>query len=171
MGQADCKSACPVVFITMQRILIPAAILLIAVVLPACGSCKRTAQPYPRTEIHYSSGGGVSGMSSGYSILPDGSVTRWSGRSAVPDQETIIGRLGEEDYQALMSDIEAAGFAGLRQQETGNMTTSLRIVRDDESFTFTWPGLHLKDEEVPAAVRPLRDIVWKRILSVLESGE
>ena len=155
----------------MQRILFPAAILMIALLLSACGSCKRAAQSYPRTEIHYSSGGGVSGMSSGYSILPDGSVTRWTGRAAVHDQETTIGRLDDEEYQALMSDIQAADFAGLRQQETGNMTTSLRIVRDDESFIFTWPGLHLKDEDVPAVIRPLRELVWKRILSVLESGD
>lgn len=153
----------------MQRLLFPAAILLIAVLFAGCGSCRRTAQPYPRTEIHYSSGGGVSGMSSGYSILADGSVTRWTGRAAAHDQETTIGRLDDDEYQALMSDIHASGFTGLRQQETGNMTTSLRIVRDDESYTFTWPGLHLTDDDVPAAMRPLRDIVWKRIRSVLES--
>jgi hypothetical protein len=150
----------------MNRNTVIAVAAVIVVLLPGCCSCPKSMQQFPRTEIHYSSGGGVSGMSSGYSILADGTVTRWTGQRGTRDSESTIGRLESEDHRALLADIHAVPLADLHQQDTGNMTTTLRIVRDDEVFLFSWPGLHMRDDDAPPSMRPLRDPVWDRIRSL-----
>lgn len=128
----------------------------------AAGEAADDVTP-PRIEIHYSSGGGVSGMSSGFSILEDGTVTQWTGRAARVNDARILGRLDAAEHVTLLETVTGLDLAGLRQQENGNMTTTLRIVRDDEEYLFTWPGLHQRAEDVPEAVRPLRDAVWQCI--------
>lgn len=138
-------------------------VVIAASALSGCSSSEESAETDIRTEIHYSSGGGVSGMSSGFSILHDGTVTRWSGRAGSINDASILGRLDTEEHAALLAAVQREDLTALRQQETGNMTTALRIVRDDVEYVFTWPGLHLRDEDVPAAVKPLRDTIWRSI--------
>lgn len=142
---------------------IPFLPILVTLVVAGCASCGRSVEDFPRTEIDYSSGGGVSGMSSGFSILADGTVSRWTGRSSQHDREERIGKLDPEEHAELLEQLYAISLDDLRQQETGNMTTALRIVRDDEALVFTWAGLHQRKEDVPEALRPLRDLIWRRI--------
>lgn len=50
------------------------------------------------------------------------------------------------------------------------MTTSLEIVSDDVVYVYTWPGTHGDDAAVPAEVRPLRDIVWAHLQTVISKN-
>ncbi|MFZ1731887.1 MAG: hypothetical protein WBQ23_13290 [Bacteroidota bacterium] len=140
-----------------------------AILFAGCCSCRDTAseQHFPLTVIHYSSGGGFSGMSSGYSILADGEVTRWTGHGGSREKSTTIGKIESKKYRELLSKIYRENPANIRQQETGNMTTSLEVVSDDVVYVYTWPGIHGDDTTVPSAVRKLRDIVWENIQTVI----
>ncbi|MDX9758125.1 MAG: hypothetical protein RBU27_03100 [Bacteroidota bacterium] len=142
--------------------------MLAAVLLMVAGCCSSShgTEEFPPLEIHLSSGGGVSGMSAGYSILTDGTITKWTAFPRGRDSEQTVGKLTENEYHTLVSEIHATDFRVLRQQETGNMTASLRITQGDETFTFLWPGLHNKDQDVPPALRPLWRSVWTRIASI-----
>ena len=102
-------------------------------------------------------------MSSGFSILHDGTVTQWTGRGATITDARVLGRLDVESHTALLAFLAKAGLPDVRQQETGNMTTSLRITRGEEEFLYSWPGLHLRKEEVPPSVRSLVETVWGSI--------
>jgi hypothetical protein len=124
---------------------------------------------FPLTVIHYSSGGGFSGMSSGNSILPDGSITQWTGHDGSREHSITLGNLDVDEYSKLLSDIYGLNPANIHQQDTGNMTTSLEIVSDDVVYVYTWPGTHGDDDSVPFAVKPLRDIVWRHLQGVISS--
>ena len=143
-----------------------AALAAVLFVTAGCCSSSRGTETHPPLEIHLSSGGGVSGMSTGYTITTDGTVTKWTAFPRGRENDRTIGQLSNEEYSTLISDIFAADFRALRQQESGNMTTSLRIVQDEEVFTFQWPGLHSKEEDVPATLRSLWTVIWTRIASI-----
>lgn len=110
-------------------------------------------------------------MSTGFSILTDGTVTKWTAFPRGRETEQTVGMLRKEEYHALVSEILATDFRALRQQETGNMTASLRITQGEEMFTYLWPGLHDKEQDVPPALRPLWQAVWTRIASIVASSD
>ncbi len=154
----------------MQKTLIALILAATVVLSSGCCSCRDAAESprFPATEIHYSSGGGVTGMSSGYTILGDGSVLKWSGRADQHDKSENVGRIGDEEYEALIAGIYALKPESLNHQETGNMTTALRIVSDDVVYTYTWPGMAGDDDAVPGELKALRDLVWKSIQTALD---
>jgi hypothetical protein len=107
-------------------------------------------------------------MSSGYSILPDGTVLRWTGRAGQRQQSERVGKIGDAEMHSLLAALYDLKPESLNHQETGNMTTALQIVSDDMLYTYTWPGTHGDNEAVPASIKPLRDLVWKHIQGALE---
>ncbi|PLX31542.1 MAG: hypothetical protein C0600_05590 [Ignavibacteria bacterium] len=127
-----------------------------------CASCKHAEQPsYPLTEVSYSSGGGFSGFYTGYTIKPDRVVTRWNGRGGIPSSVDTIGTVDEQRYHTLLQKIYAAEPAQIQQQQTGNMTTALTIVSNDEQYLYTWEGIHTDTEAVPQSTLPLHAAVWQ----------
>jgi hypothetical protein len=148
----------------MQRLLIPLILITLSAAVGCC-SCRDAAgkAQLHRTVIHYSSGGGFSGMSSGYSILADGGVVRWKGHGHQREDTTRLGVIESEDLHRMHAAIYALDPASIRQQEPGNMTTALEIVSDDVVYTYTWPGVHTDANAVPATLKPLREIVWQQL--------
>lgn len=105
-------------------------------------------------------------MSSGYSILHDGTVTRWTGRGGSHENAVSIGKIDPEEFHKLLSEIYNLEPANIRQQETANMTTAMEIISNDVVYTYTWSGVHGDDDAVPTVVKPLRDIVWAQLQRV-----
>lgn len=138
------------------------ALLLSAGLLAGCAAGRHAEeQPYPRTEISYSSGGGFSGLYTGYTIAANRVVTSWNGRGGVPSKVDTIGTVNEEQFHNLLEQIYDADPVHIQHQQTGNMTTVLTIVSDDEQYLYTWEGVHTDTAAVPVSVLPLQTPVWK----------
>ncbi|MCB2203968.1 hypothetical protein KQI65_04410 [bacterium] len=121
---------------------------------------------HPPTEIALSSGGGFSGYVSGEAITPDGFVISWHGRPGTRENLDTLAHMDGKQHAQLLDDVYAQDPAGIRLQETGNMTTALIITSGDEVWTITWSGQRSNEEAVPFAARKLRDIVWNALQSI-----
>ena len=157
----------------MKRAILLSTALLLLGMLAACCPCEQSTSDrpaHPRTEITLSSGGGVSGFISGNTILPDRTVLEWNGMPGKRERVDTLGRLESEAYALLLDTLYAQDPVTIRQQESGNMTTTLRMPSGDEVWTWSWPGMRSREEDVPAALRIMRNAVWQAIES-LRTGD
>jgi len=105
--------------------------------------------------VDYSSGGGFSGMHSGFIISPAGVVSYWSGMQDRKNDIRIVGTLSTDQLKALQEHIDQSAFRTFIYNETGNMTTSLRITINEEVHTVTWVGMRSETEHVPLQIKVL----------------
>ncbi len=110
-------------------------------------------------------------MYTGYSVLPDGVVTRWTGFGGTREKADSVGRIERNDYHKLLTDVYALNPENIHQQETANMTTALQIESGDVTYVYTWPGMHTDDTVVPSTVRGLRDYLWTCIQKAIPEKE
>ncbi|GEM_PF-1612067 len=146
----------------MKIPILAATVVLTAAALSGCCSCRESTgeRVFPRTEITYSSGGGVSGLSTGYTITEDRHVLKWSGNAAEVKKVDTVGQVPEPKYRDMLEDVYNLHPDTIRQMETGNMTVALVITANDVTYRYQWAGLYYRDDAVPENVRPLRNVVW-----------
>ena len=106
--------------------------------LLGCATSKPAAPPAD-FRITLSRGGGFTGMTTGYHLQSDGTLTAWRRPLAKQEQidwsykhPTDLVRRWAEDLQGAVRGWESA--------ETGNMTTRLEFAREDSVWTWTWAG-------------------------------
>ena len=89
-------------------------------------SCSTTFT-YPKDlVIEIGSGGGFTGLWSGYSLLADGAVISWKGKKQ-GDNPKEYQKLNEEKVQKIWNLIESSKAFEIKYQEPGNLSKSLRI--------------------------------------------
>ncbi|MDT8324157.1 MAG: hypothetical protein RRA94_08605 [Bacteroidota bacterium] len=147
----------------MNNFLLSLSTLLVFVTITSCCPCERARTPsvasYPGTKISFETGGGFSGYVSGTAITADGLVLTWNGRPGMRENLDTLARMDAAQHAQLLADLYALEPAGIRHQESGNMTTSLTVTSGDESWYWSWPGVRDDIEAVPEKLRPLRDLV------------
>lgn len=146
----------------MKISILTTAAVLAAAAISGCCSCRQGTDErvFPRTEITYSSGGGITGLTTGYTITDDRMVLKWSGNAAEVRQVDTVGQVPESEYRDMLKDVYDLHPDTIRQMETGNMTVALVITANDVTYRYQWAGLYYRDDAVPESVRPLRNVVW-----------
>lgn len=146
----------------MKFPILTAAVVIAAAALSGCCSCRNGTDErvFPRTEITYSSGGGVTGLSTGFTITDERMVLKWSGNAAEVKQVDTVGQVPESVYLDMLETVYDLHPDTIRQMGTGNMTVALVITANDETYRYQWPGLYYRDDAVPENVLPLRNTVW-----------
>ena len=146
----------------MKLPVLAAAAVIAAAALSGCCSCRDSADDriFPRTEITYSSGGGVTGLSTGYTITAGRMVLKWSGNASEVKQVDTVGQVSESEYRDMLETVYDLHPDTIRQMETGNMTVALVITANDVTYRYQWPGLYYRDDAVPENVLPLRNAIW-----------
>ena len=146
----------------LPKALIP--VLLLSVILAGCCTCKES-QVFPKPySIELSSGGGVSGLYTGFFLSSNGTISYWRGWRGQKEFSTNAGEISESDLLKCKKMIDDAKLSSLSIHEAGNMTTTLRVTEGDELFTLSWAGADSDEGNVPAQVRP----VYSFLQNILE---
>jgi hypothetical protein len=113
-----------------------AALILIAGMGLACQ--KPMTKPAQPLTLILSSGGGFSGLVEGFTMNSLGEVSAWSKQPGQPEtpQWTIKGR--PDSTLSLVESLKP--FLSVNMQETGNMTTRIRLVLPDSTWQWSKSG-------------------------------
>ncbi|MBL0175973.1 MAG: hypothetical protein IPP94_12040 [Ignavibacteria bacterium] len=157
----------------MKALLILFLILGTGVAGGGCGTCKDSAAndaggtPFI---IDLSSGGGFSGMHSGFTIKSDGSVLYWQGMYGRREDVRPLGSMDAGEIRRLKALIDEQKLASVRHRETGNMTTSLSVAEGELLYTISWPGMTEDASDIPEAVRPVHAELQRLLASFQEKA-
>ena len=102
--------------------------------LSSCGSCCK----YPKDlTVEIGSGGGATGMWTGYSLGEKGRVTSWCGKTqgANPVEYKEISK---RKIQSIWNRINEAKVSELKLQEPGNMSKYLKLFADGKQNILLW---------------------------------
>jgi hypothetical protein len=114
---------------------------------PLAGACSSNARiqsgaPNINGAIRIGSGGGFSGIFSGYLFNGNGNVYRWKvGPGEFEDTELLFTE--QDSVQQFFTILDDAGFATCAFDHPGNMTEFVELRRNDSIHTVCWgkPGL------------------------------
>ncbi len=129
-------------------------LLFLALIFGGCCTCKEAevAKPF---SIGLSSGGGVSGMYTGFILASNGDVVYWRGFRGQEDSRTVLGTIALEHLTRLKTLVSESHLSTLAFRETGNMTTLLRVSDGSELFTLSWSGIDSDESAVPKEILPV----------------
>ena len=138
--------------------------LALVAALAACAPAKRyAADDLPAERLTFTWGGGVTGETKEYVVLPNGQV--FFRRSVLTDlplrERTALDRKVAED---LFATYAAQGFGDLGYDDPGNMTYTVRHHAAGDSSALTWGGSDVQPSE---AVRTY----WRRATAALGDTE
>ncbi|NIR51364.1 hypothetical protein GWO43_22515 [candidate division KSB1 bacterium] len=90
-------------------------------------------------KIRIASGGGVSGLFEGYTLYADGTVEHW--QKWPSQQDSVLWSVKQAPGQVaeLQKQLEESGMLKEKTHKTGNMTTTVRYILPDTTFTWSWP--------------------------------
>jgi|GEM_PF-1596159 len=109
-------------------------IAMFAIILASCCSCNNIPVNFT---VEIGSGGGFTGMWSGFTLEANGQVKSWNGKMQGENPK---------EYQALKNDkmrqihgkIKSSKILDLHLQEPGNMTKYLKITLDGKQNILLW---------------------------------
>lgn len=131
---------------TMRMIYAMMPVLMMMWMAPLLGACStgtmtRTGE-YAGSSIRIGSGGGFSGIFSGFLFNADGSVYKWKiGPGEFNESELLF---TERDSVArFFTMLEQIGFTSYMFDHPGNMTQFIELTGDDSAHTIRWgePGM------------------------------
>lgn len=134
--------------------------LLIALLVPfallagGCGTCKHSTDKAPFS-IDLSSGGGFSGMHTGFTLKSDGTVLYWRGMYGRREEVRPLGTADADAVRTLKALIDERKLSSFSHRETGNMTTALAVTEGELLYTITWPGMDSESDNAPGEVKPV----------------
>ena len=114
---------------------------MIACIAAACASQRDVSEDKQlpeNLEIQFGSGGGFTGLWTGYTIRGDGTVLKWQGRAAGQNAQKRK-EISREAVHELWSALQANSFQTLSTSEEGNMTLFIRIQTKDVDKSISWP--------------------------------
>jgi len=95
--------------------------------------------------LSVSTGGGFTGLSTGYTLSNDGRVEHWR-RFAGGEKTTLWSRPGSASkIMAFRKQLKEMGMIGKQIQESGNMTTTVTLALPDTTYTWSWSQLKKTD--------------------------
>ena len=113
-----------------------------------CIAChKKSAETTPQQdaiipfEISIATGGGFTGLSTGYTLSHDGRVEHWQ-RFAGGEHTTLWSQQSSAGkIMAFKMQLDDLGMLGKQIQESGNMTTMVTLALPDTTYTWYWGQL------------------------------
>lgn len=138
----------------------PVLVCLAAILLAMCASAKQyTAEALPPERLTFRWGGGFTGETKEYVVLPNGQVFfRRSVLRELPLREHTS--LAKKEAKDLFATYAEQGFAALGYDDPGNMTYTVAHVTEADSTALTWGGSRVQPAE---AVRTY----WRRATGLL----
>lgn len=123
---------------TINHRAFPILSLTLLVLVAGCASRSQSSHG-AKDQIVLSSGGGFSGMYTGYTIRGDGQVLRWEippGGTDVPPRHIFT--LSPDSTDDCFGQLEAMQFRTISFNSPGNMTYSVEQKRGDSSHIVRW---------------------------------
>ena len=165
----------------MVKILLSCGFLLSAALLPSCqrkalqpavpGAPAKTGQPGNPKEpgqaaspdsarpvtpqpfsFSLSSGGGFTGLVSGFTLASDGTVKEWERHGGGADSTLWETRIPGDRIVEFRKRLEQGGAKGISLQGSGNMTTMVKLRLPDTLYLWSWSGAGVS-ESVPEPFR------------------
>lgn len=109
------------------------------------------SDPEPFT-LSLAGGGGFTGRYSGFTLASDGTVKQWERSGAGADSTLWETRIPAGRIIDFRRRLEQGGALGISLQESGNMTTSVKLGVPDTVHLWSWPGAGVS-ESVPEPFR------------------
>lgn len=127
----------------------------------ACSSGRdAAATPGPGDTVILGSGGGFSGVYTGYRIAGTGTVWGWEQRPASGDTTWPMLEFPSETTSTIFSELAATGFASVAFDRPGNLTSFVTLVTDTSRHTVRWGDLRT---DPPVEVQRFYDSAVARI--------
>ena len=110
-------------------------------------SAEKTMEQYAIIpfQISISTGGGFTGLSTGYMLSHDGRVEHWQRFAGGEDTALWSQQSSATKIMAFKMQLDDLGMLGKQIQESGNMTTMVTLELPDTTYTWYW-GQHKKTE-------------------------
>lgn len=89
-------------------------------------------------KITVSSGGGFTGLTSGYSLSSEGVVEHWQHFRAGTDSVLWSEKTDASRIQFFKQQLEETGLLKKNIQQSGNMMTTVNLVLPDTTYTWYW---------------------------------
>ena len=130
----------------MQKHPLKLAVCFLGVIF--CIAChKKSADKTPQQDttvpfqISISTGGGFTGLSTGYTLSHDGRVEHWQ-RFAGGEYTALWSQQGSAaKIGAFKMQLESLGMLGKQIRQSGNMTTTVTLALPDTTYTWYWGQL------------------------------
>ncbi len=146
------------------RMLLPAFVvsaLFATLLLHGCCTSRDVASD--SFTVTLSSGGGVSGMRTGFSIDEAGSVRYHRSMHDTHESSDILGVIGPDERASIARALRDCDVTSLSLTDTGNMTTEFDGRLDGRFFRLRWPGVDTDRDAVhPSVVR-----AWTAVTTAL----
>lgn len=107
---------------------------------------KQEQMSYMDKTLTFGSGGGFTGLFSGYKIEGNGNVSSWSKKINMPNEESYLYKASEDSIRMLFEKIDATGFRKIRYSDPGNFSYFISLKEPDTVFTVTWSNNSLPEE-------------------------
>ena len=102
-------------------------------------------------KISVATGGGVTGLTKGYTLHSTGVVQHWQRFPAQEDSVLWQTTVNPAEIFTLKQQLAASGMLEVTHRETGNMTTAVTFVNEDGAHGWSWPGVGVT-ERTPANI-------------------
>ncbi len=119
----------------MKTFSFAAFIILATIVVAACTSSSDLTKE--KWTITVSTGGGFTGMSSGYTMIETGEVFAWNGQEGDHEKTNKIGSISAEKAHDFKIKL-AAGLDSMQLNAPGNMSTSIELDANGHAEKITW---------------------------------
>ena len=99
--------------------------------------------------INLSTGGGFTGLKSGYALFSNGVVTRWQ---KLPTGKDLIDwkvKVDSSQIEQFRKELELTGITDRQYTETGNITAYLKYKTVDTTYFWSWKGIGVNSNIPP----------------------
>lgn len=132
----------------MIKVLLSCGFFLSAALLPSCQ--RKALQPVPTPDsftLSLSSGGGFSGRYAGFTLASDGTVKEWEKVGAGAESTLWETRIPPDRIIDFRKRLEQGGALGITLQESGNMTSLVKLRLPDTLYLWSWSGAGIGGSE------------------------
>jgi len=130
------------------------SLLFVILTIIGCGACivekdgsaNKSQNSLAKTDLEeplqlsFASGGGFTGLASGYTIYSNGKINHWKRLSVVKDTVDWSTSVDASRATKFRTELVKSGLLERNILETGNMTTHLKYETTDSTYMWSWRG-------------------------------
>lgn len=138
-------------------------IVLFSLFLLCCSPAKKSTQQQTQAYnldrcVIFGSGGGFTGLITGYKIDAHGKVSGWSQTLNAERIEKPLYKASDDSARMLFATIDSIHFKTILFDQPGNYSRFITLVEGDSVYTVTWSNI-----SPPAGVMKLDELLQKFI--------
>jgi hypothetical protein len=114
--------------------------------------CSHTQDISNSFNVTLSSGGGFTGMYSGYHIDTSGTISRWEGRTFNFASLNPVGNVTSDKLKQMNTKIIELEIMNVQYKKSGNISSSISISTNNFQHTVSWVGIE-PERDVPEKIK------------------